>query len=215
MDHCTQDRLLHDVANHQMEVLRDEGLYRHLRFSNPGQWAYWFELITWPGHLVIAGDVGTYAFKRHGTDDMLSFFRAGDTWRAENPGKLYISPCYWAEKCDSVDRHGKLDEFDPDKFRDQVLEHVEIFLDSNEDADRQAILQQVEEDVLSAASSGEYEAIDALYSFRHERLSFDDFFDGSSCNSYTFSFLWSLYAISWGVQAYDDPGQLARHTQAA
>lgn len=39
-----------DVAEHKMTVLRDEGLYRHLRFQKPGTSCYYFDLVTWPGH---------------------------------------------------------------------------------------------------------------------------------------------------------------------
>ena len=38
-----------DVAEHELTVRRDDGLYRHLRFQKPGTWIYGFDLITWPG----------------------------------------------------------------------------------------------------------------------------------------------------------------------
>ncbi|MEN5374297.1 hypothetical protein [Stenotrophomonas hibiscicola] len=38
-----------DTAEHQMEVLLDNGVYRHLRFKRPGSYAFSFDVVTWPG----------------------------------------------------------------------------------------------------------------------------------------------------------------------
>jgi hypothetical protein len=45
-----------ETAGHQMTVMRDEGLYRHVRFSTSGSGLYWFGLITWPGCLTVGGE---------------------------------------------------------------------------------------------------------------------------------------------------------------
>ena len=50
---CTEEQFLKDAADHQMEVLRDDGVNRHLRFRNPESNAYWFDIITWPGALLL------------------------------------------------------------------------------------------------------------------------------------------------------------------
>lgn len=77
-----------DVADHELTILRDDGLYRHLRCAQPGTGSYWFEIVTWPGALAIRGDAGDgYLFSR--IDDMLEFFRRPDQ---------RINPQYWAEK---------------------------------------------------------------------------------------------------------------------
>lgn len=67
--------------------LHDEGLYRHYRINLPAAHS-WVDIITWPGHLTITGDLSeTYTFKRE--DDMLrDFFHA-----AYGPDYHY-----WAEK---------------------------------------------------------------------------------------------------------------------
>lgn len=83
------ERFQRDTAGHEMTVLHDDGLYRHLRFAQPEpSWLYWFEIVTWPGSLAIKGDCGTYLFSR--TPDMFSFFRDG-SHHSINPG-------YWGEK---------------------------------------------------------------------------------------------------------------------
>jgi len=74
------------IRGHQMRVLRDDGLYRHLRFQSPDTGIAWFELVTWPGALTICGDMGSWTFRR--TEDMFEFFG----------GKGDINPGYWQEK---------------------------------------------------------------------------------------------------------------------
>jgi len=91
------DRFARDVANHKLTVLRDEGLYRHLRFKAPDGSTYWFDLITWPGYLTITGDMGTYVFAR--TQDMFEFFRS------HRSTGFPINPGYWAEKIRAADQN--------------------------------------------------------------------------------------------------------------
>jgi len=59
-----QDRFLNDIANHSMSIVRDDGVYRHLVFSNNGSSVFRFELITWPGYLAYTGDMGAFVFSR-------------------------------------------------------------------------------------------------------------------------------------------------------
>lgn len=108
-------RFAKDTARHELTVLRDDGLYRHLRFRQPAdpeskRWtgAYWFDLVTWPGNLVINGDMETFAFARE--EDMFGFFRG----HKPNPG-------YWAEKL-RAPRPRDVREFSNDHFRQHVLD---------------------------------------------------------------------------------------------
>lgn len=75
------------TTEHEMYVLRDDGLYRHLRFMAPGTYMWGFDLVTWPGYLTICGDIGSYTFAR--TRNMFAFF-------ADEAGG--INPDYWAQK---------------------------------------------------------------------------------------------------------------------
>ena len=112
------ERFPKDVAEHHMTVLRDDGLYRHVRFlrvaANPETGKpekssfYWFDLITWPGCLAVNGDCGSYLFSR--TDDMFEFFRGGR-----------INPGYWAEK---VRAGGRVKEYSEDRFRELVADYI-------------------------------------------------------------------------------------------
>jgi hypothetical protein len=83
------ERFKRDTEHHEMTVLHDDGLYRHLRFSRPDRSGYWFSLTTWPQKLTVNGDVGTYVFSR--TEDMLEFFRGSTCSGGPNFG-------YWDEK---------------------------------------------------------------------------------------------------------------------
>lgn len=82
-------RFARDTRLHKLEILHDDGLYRHLRCRNRKSGLYWFDVVTWPGSLAIRGDLNTaYVFSR--TSDMFTFFRLR---RSET-----INPSYWAEK---------------------------------------------------------------------------------------------------------------------
>lgn len=125
------ERFPRDIANHQLTVLRDDGLYRHLRCAPPGHSTWWFEIVTWPGSLAIRGDMGgAYLFSR--TTDMFEFFRG----HRGNLTGYPINPSYWAEKLPDSGRsvrvysegvfRARLDEAltDYDKaYPDLVVEH--------------------------------------------------------------------------------------------
>jgi hypothetical protein len=88
-------RFARETRGHEMTVLLDQGLYRHLVFRDPSYGFYWFELITTPNQLVFSGDGNSYVFRR--TADMFKFFRSG-IWR---DGSHHINPGYWSEKLTS------------------------------------------------------------------------------------------------------------------
>ena len=89
-DSCTPELFLRDVQQHQIQVIRHDGVNRHIRFKRPGSMSYYFDLITWPGHLCYTGDMGTYVFRR--MDDMFEFFR--DDRCHATLGGLYINCSY-------------------------------------------------------------------------------------------------------------------------
>lgn len=176
-----------DTAGHKMEVLLDNGLYRHLKFTNNGSSVYRFDIHTWPGFLCVCGDMGTYVFQR--LEDMFKFFRSNDA-------PLRINPHYWAEKCQA---HGNEDveRYDPDAFAARIKEWMEDGEFSEE------VKTKVREEVLSCAEEGEYSAMKAAIDFEVDgRQVFQDFWE---CNlkTWTFNFLWICYAIVWGIQQYD------------
>lgn len=98
-----------DEAGAAVEVVRAEGVDRHLKLRLPGTGMYWIDIVTWSGTLAVHSDWGSWMFSR--TEDMLEFFDG-----------QYVNLDYWTEKC-VTHSQDQLRDFDEDKFRAAVLEH--------------------------------------------------------------------------------------------
>ena len=205
---CDEARFLKDVANHEMQIVRDDGVQRHLRFKKPGTSAYYFDIITWSGHLCYTGDMGTYVFSR--IDDMFAFFRMDAHDWNKNPNGLSINPGYWSEKLLATDTICGHEEWDEDEFVRRVNEwRVRWMKEARRDGvsndDRRELWEAVEE--VMADPRDESLCVARIYEFSFRRnqfyYSFEDFFDGSM-NRFTFHFLWCCYALTWGINKYDD-----------
>lgn len=220
MSTCTEAHFLKDTAEHVMEVLRDDGLYRHIRFRKPGTMSMHFDLVTWPGHLAYSGDMGCYVFTR--LADMFEFFRTDR--RHKDVEGLAINPSYWSEKLVAVSgsrESGSAKEFDEDKFkrtinelrvgwiREAAREHT---LDKEE---RRELWEAVDMDVLSNLYDGGDSAIRAAYEFSWTgswttaRWDFTDCVIEGNFTSYTFCFIWCCYALAWGIKTYDEAKEKA------
>jgi hypothetical protein len=195
---CTEERFLKDVSEHQMTVLRDEGVNRHLRFRKPGTGCMGFDILTWPGYLCFTGDMGTYVFRR--LEDMLAFFRT-DARYARGDG-LAINPGYWGEKLEAIDRHGGFREWSEELFEQAVRQDVETFTDGWEKDQKADLLEAVENDVLNAGD--QHDCIQAVRDFSHEGADdlFTDFWE-RRLEDFTYRFLWCCYALAWTVKQYD------------
>jgi hypothetical protein len=212
-----------DVAEHEMTVLRDDGLYRHLRFARSHRNGGWFDLITWPGCLVVKGDMGGHIFSR--MLDMFEFFRSS---QAINPG-------YWAEK--TPDGRQSVRKYSEDVLRADLEPHLaeyeaEVYpgLLAKYEAAR------VEYDALppeaqrlapfpvkpvsprwlfdEAAKQGDLSHEDGARQFLRE-LEHDGVVADTwewSLAEYTHQFLWCCHAIAWGIHKYD--AQQARRESA-
>jgi len=225
-DQCTVERFLSDVDKHEMSVIRDDGVSRHIRFKRPGTSCYFFDLITWPGHLCISGDCGTYVFQR--LEDMFEFFRTDRDYGKRKGEKLYANLGYWGEKIVSESRDGGIQEFSVELFKAVIKEYFDSHfqdeianetamrayasdenpLDASELAEmedaagkRDEIWQAIEDEVLCAADD-EHQACHAAHDFKHEGFQFEDFFE-HNLKDYTFRFIWNCYAIAWGIEKYD------------
>lgn len=185
----TQERFLKDVTNHKLEVLLDNGVYRHLKFSNNGSSCYRFDLITFPGHLLITGDMGDLLFER--VQDMFPFFR-GDG----------INPRYWEEKLQASD--GDVTEIDVEAFTQYVNEDVESYIEGMDDEDADELKSDVQWKILDMVddSTPIHEAYRLVSEYNDHGFSFTDYHDWNF-KQYTVHYLWKLYAIVWGIQQYD------------
>jgi hypothetical protein len=202
MDDCTEERFLKEVEQHQMTVLRDDGVNRHIRFRKPGTGNMGFDLITWPGYLCYTGDMGTYVFSR--LRDMFEFFRTDREHQRKDGRTLFINRGYWAEKVQAVDKSSGLLEYSADKFREVVSELLDGM-----DASA-ALREAVEDEVLCAADEGGQAAHDAASGFKFEgKHVFRDFWE-YSLDIYTFRFVWCCYALAWGIEQYDKAKPMAK-----
>lgn len=185
------ERFARDVAEHQLTVLHDDGLYRHVRLAKPKSSFYWFDLVTWPGVLAINGDMGGYVFSRE--RDMVPFFRAKSGW---NSGT--INPQYWAEK---LTAHDGVKSYSDEKFRQIV---VEEFVDAVKSGKAPAGLGRAVRDELldTYLISDEDSAVRAVADFDYKGFRFSEAWEWS-LREYTHQFLWCCHAIQWGIEQYD------------
>lgn len=183
-----KSRFAADTAGHQMTVLLDQGLYRHLRFAKPGNSIGWYELITTPNLLTINGDMGTYMFSR--MEDMFHFFGRADG---------SINPDYWAEKIHASSDPAAV--YSAKVFTDTIRDAA---IDQLDDVDEQLhgqALAELEEEVLAYAAEGEDEARSALDRFGHDLLEFTDTWE-YNFTDHSFRYLWNLHAIVHGIARY-------------
>ena len=209
MREMTEEIFLKDVSKHAMQILKDDGIYRHLRFASEGEhsWNQHFSIVTWPGYLAFSGDMGCFVFSR--LKDMFEFFR---TRPSDDPAKLFINTDYWAEKLVAVDNCGGSTsgamQYSEERFKKRVNEHVDEWIKDWElTNDQQGELRQaIEDDVLRYGDDGEHKAHEVLLDFSceidGERFEFTDAWEWD-LKVYTLRFVWCCYAIAWGIKEYD------------
>jgi hypothetical protein len=218
----TEEQFLKDVSQHEMKVLLDNGIYRHLRFANSDQqhsWNQWFEIVTFPGYLVYVGDMGSFVFSR--LQDMFEFFRT-------EHDDLRINPSYWGEKLEAVDRDGRSHlVFDAEAMKEQVKEALKVWLDDEDlsEEDREELKEEVQSEVLDRIEDeNEYDSRRAVSEFSYmvgkykyvstqdlltdlpakkHRYEFSDSWEWN-CQKYTNRFIWCCYAIAWVIKKYDE-----------
>lgn len=186
---CTEESFLKDVSKHEMTIVRDEGVHRHVRFKQPESYNMFFDIVTYPHYLVYSGDMGCFVFSR--IDDMFEFFRG------KEDGPLRINLGYWAEKLEATDKPDGHHQYNPDALREYVTE----WLDEHQASED--LRGRIEDEVLRSADDGEVRARDALQAFEYQgRLPFQDSWE---CNfsEYTYRFVWCCYALAWAIRQYD------------
>lgn len=217
------ERFAADVAEHQLTVLHDDGLYRHLRFQRPNTGIHYFDLVTWPGTLAIRGDLEGYMFTR--VTDMFEFFRAASGWNMNR-----INPQYWAQKLDA--QASPVRQYSEEKCRQVIAEYVddaqpehhadvyrwsglrkavqrrilnpELDLLGDEATARKVLGDFVhgrppkDEEVRARLANGQYRAAHLL----DTRFRFSDIWEMDLAD-WDFHFLRACHAIQWGIEQYD------------
>lgn len=186
-------RFAGDTAKHQMTVLHDDGLYRHLRFAPESNSLDWWDLITWPYNLIVNGSHDSFHFCRFGPDtrDMFVLFR-------DSRAGGSINPEYWEEKL----RAGKAKGWSEAKFRSFVAEEAAA-LEVRYPGTVKAVGKQI---LNSDEHSTEYAetARFACAQFHHGdvTLRFPDEWD-LSFEEFDWRYLWQCHAVVDGIRRYD------------
>jgi len=208
---------LADVKDHQMTIVNNNGVYRHVTFYSPNTSNAHFELLTWPGHLAIAGDMGSYMFSRN--TDMFTFFRAGQVKEGESVHEQ-INPRYWAEKLISECKHSPAFKICPLAIAENVKDFLEDHKKSSDlsEEDFKELQEEVDSEILSLLyeGAGDYEinkALVAISEFSTGGLEFTDFHE-SNMDRASGHYAWCCAAIVWGIHQYDQAMAL-NHEQPA
>lgn len=199
------DIFKNDTSTHAMEILHDDGIYRHLRFGKAnGSIVNSFSLVTYPNHLVFSGDIGTYVFSR--LYDMFEFFRSNDNT---------INPDYWGEKLQAYVNSG-YKEYSVDKLESQLrhLTHEYIGENSTSEDIEKAIHAWVDGIVSNADNECiarqllnepvELDTIDKSVA-KHEKALTELIQDSWEWDlqEFTGRYLWCCHAIVYGIQQYN------------
>jgi hypothetical protein len=200
------ERFARETNTHVMEVLHDDGLYRHLRcqgrvwrppLAQPLKTSFfWFEIITVPGSLTFRGDGDSFVFAR--VTDMFEFFRG----QRVNPG-------YWAEKLTS-NRDAAM-VYSEDLLRQVIADNLGYsYPEGVPAALHDAVEEMLEENghyedlALRAAHDFEWYADDADRWAIDKRpdFQFEDLGEWH-VRDYDWWLLWALHGIVWGIGQYD------------
>lgn len=196
---CTEERFLSDVKEHEIEVVLDQGVNRHIRFKRKGSIYYWFDLITWNGNLCINGDCGAFVFAR--TEDMFNFFIMDENdFNTSKDKTLNINPHYWAEKLNSVERNGGYEEFSEELFKENVMQSFNGWSEDETPEKIKEVKTRIEEDIFPYIEN-EQQAYGLVVDSEDSDEIFTDFWEYSH-KRYTFRYIWNLYAIVWGILEY-------------
>ncbi len=205
-------RFARETAGHKMTVLHEDGLYRHLVFTDPKNSFYWFELITTPGQLVFSGDGESFVFRR--LTDMFKFFRSG----LRRNGSIEINPQYWSEKLTS-DRDSVMG-YQEDLFVKVLWEQANYLIEceyvkpAQVDRFRQAIKDDIVEGGLHSTADEAYRTVEEFefyndaskeFDYRHEAdVRFEEAWEWfNATKDYDWWFLWACHAIVTGIARYD------------
>lgn len=189
---CTEEIFLGDIKNHQIQIITESDVYRHVRFSGTDSGSFSFDLVTWPGYLCYTGDMGSFTFSR--CRDMFDFFRSS----GHGEGKIYTNTGYWAEKCISASIEDGISEYSPEKAMETI---TELLKEAGHDDD--GVVALVKDKILPNLYD-EGELRDSINYYAGLSVpAFSDFWE-VNLHVRPYRFIWACYAISWGITKYDE-----------
>lgn len=175
-DRCEEvaKRFPNDVKDHVLTVVLDSDVHRHLICGRPGDSCGRFEIVTFPGYLVIVGDYGSFTFWR--LHDMFNFFGEGQ-----------VNLSYWHEKLTAVDKNDGAEAFSQDKMRENLLDYMDV--DS---------VDKLSDELIHLYNS------ESEYDFGFSYGQCDESYDiwEIRIKDYTYYFIWCCHAIVWAIKEY-------------
>jgi hypothetical protein len=207
----SRKRFTSEVRDHKMKVLRNDKVYRHLRFMDPKNSAYWFEIHTGPNFLLFRGDGDSYVFS-NGDQDMFRSFRNS----IGKNGSLHPDPGYWTQKLSSSEQAEK---WDTDTFQEDLAQYItdmveqDVVPKEHEERLRQEVENHLMYEDLHAADLAIRTLLEFDFYFnepdRYDSTKTPDFeFDEcyewiTTCTEYDWWYLWALHGICWGIHQFD------------
>lgn len=207
----TKEQFLESVKNHTVTTLLDNGVYRHLHCTK-GSINRHFDIVTYPGHLVISGDMGSYTFKR--VDDMFKFFHMDDNdFMKDN----VINPHYWGEKLEAVCKQSGYRVHSEETLMKSINDHVdnicadiEAHFEGYDDDEYETVeafeaaFREEVKDHFKYCDMDEYRFIGNFESNLINGVDFsEDMGDWVESESYSYHYIWCCYAIAWAIGEYD------------
>jgi len=197
----TQESFLRDVKDHELIIIKDSGIDRHIRLKAHDSMCAYFDLITWKGHLCYTGDMGSYLFSR--TEDMFKFFRSDKENEIPNFN-------YWAEKVLASDKNSGIKEYSQEVFEQYIkewrLDHVrEMFSSNTGDKQlRRKFWETVQSEILNKEYEQEYSARQLIedWNYYHKEDQYGDFWE-TDLMDWTYRYKWACWAIQWAIREYD------------
>lgn len=194
-----EQSFINDTANHTMDIINDDGVNRRIVFSNNGSSVYQYVLHTWPGYLMISGDMGTYVFRR--INDMFEFFDTGSANYKINPG-------YWSEKLEAINSHcgqdASIKTYNEDLFEEMIKDTTTDFIKESElSEDEISDLQASINEEILCYKDEEQRAMQAAYDYYNTELELNFYeLPFGNCREYSYHFIWILYAIEDAIKQY-------------
>lgn len=183
-------RFARETAGHEMRVLHEDGLYRHLVFADPAGGFYRFDIITWPHNLFLRGDGFSFGFSIWPTEDMFDLFRESSA--------SGINPGYWQEKVTA----GKVKDWSESLFRAWVVDEATKAETAHPGAVEAVLKQILHSDEHSTEYQGTAEYAVAHFSHGDFRLRIPNDWE-KSFEDYSWEFLFACHAVLFGINQWD------------
>lgn len=184
-------------AGHELTVLHEQGLYRHIRMARPSSRAESWDIVTWPGHLATSGDIADgLTFSRD--PDMIEFFAPeAIDHNYFSDGAPSIDFRYWAQKLQGDQRQGILAY----KHENFIRFVTETLTERLEDGDTPDLTKEDVDRLISEVNDLARDEADARDWLDEHDDQFPDSWE-NSFKDYSVHFQMACYAISATAHAY-------------